>query len=108
MSKVNLKLSVQNAGGFKEKWRLYCLKENSLGLLDRNLPVLFKLGEINLFIYPTCTKGEKKGYDFEDKQLHLWIKYHSLEKKEKGSATKLEFELDIENNLFVFTFLNRI
>ena len=96
MSKVNLKLSIQNAGGFKEKWRLYCLKENSLGLLDRNRPVLFKLGEINLFIYPTCTKGEKKGYDFEDKQLHLWIKYHGLEIKEKGAANKLEFELVIK------------
>ena len=69
-----MKLSVQNAGGSKEKWRLYCLKENSLGLLDRNRPVLFKLGEINLFIYPTCTKGEKKGCDFEDKPLQLLTK----------------------------------
>ena len=103
-----MKLSVQNARGSKEKWRLYCLKENSLGLLDRNSPVLFKLGEINLFIYPKCTKGEKKGCDFEDKQLHLWIKYHCLEIKEKGVDRKLEFELVIENNLFVFTFLNRI
>ena len=74
MSKVNLKLSVQNARGSKEKWRLYCLKENSLSLLDRNRPVLFKLGEINLFIYPTCTKVEKKGYDFEDKPLQLLTK----------------------------------
>jgi len=74
MSKVNLKLSVQNAGGSKEKWRLYCLKENSLGLLVRNSPVLFKLVEINLFIYSSCIKRDKKGCDFEDKQLQLLTK----------------------------------